>query len=410
MNMESREYFGIIRFAKLLLLMLIPTVMTYSIFQLDYPIVWWPIECYFLYLAYKYQGINTSAKTINCFLLWVFISFLYGVFMSHSYWHWKLLINNIILYSLPIMAYLFADPEKNMTILNYWYSKAPLFIICLIPFAGMSHYYGRLMQPFTLMLLFLPLLTRRYRNFAFIALGISIVFGFSDRSDNIRLIFCTILGILSIGNFKYITDRYVGKMAIGLLFAPFMFFALAITGIFNILDIGREMGWEHEITTAAGAQKDIFSDTRTGLYIEAIESSIKNDYYIFGRSLARGYDTSLFSAKISKSLGFEYNERGASETGILNIYTYLGIIGVFLFFMIFFRAVTKAVFHSNNRYIPIIGFFVAFRWAYSWVEEYQRFDLSYIFMWIMVGMCLSTEFREMDDEDFENYFYGLQLK
>lgn len=384
--------------------------MTYSIFQLDYPIVWWPIECYFLYLAYKYRDKDTCKKPISYFLLWVFISFIHGIFMSDSYWHWKQLINNIILYSLPIIAYIFSDPEKNKTILNYWYAKAPLIILCLLPFAGMSHYYGRMMQPFTLMLLFFPLLTRQYRNYALIALGISLVFGFSDRSDNIRLILCAILGFLSIGRFKETTDRYIRKIAIGLLFAPFLLFTLATTGIFNILNIGQEMGWEHEITTAAGAQKDIFSDTRTGLYIEVIESSIKNDYYIFGRSLARGYDTSVFSAMISKSLGFEYHERGASETGILNIYTYMGIIGVLLFFLIFFRAVTKAVFHSNNRYIPIIGFFIAFRWAYSWVEEYQRFDFSYIFMWILVGMCLSTDFREMDDEDFENYFYGLQLK
>lgn len=389
--------------------MIIPTVMIYSVFMLDYPIIWWPVEGYFLFLAYKTRDDGFHCKPMSYYLFWVIASFIYGLFMSDSYWHWKQLVNNLMLYLLPIIAYLFADPDKNEIILNYWYRKAPIIILCLLPFASMSHYYGRIMQPFTFLLLFYPLLTDKYRRIVFIALAISIVFGFSDRSDNIRLLICAIIGLVSVTNFYQRFEFVIKKAALMCLFAPFLFFILATSGTFNILNIGEEMGWEKEVVTAAGGHKDIFSDTRTGLYVEVIESAIKNNYYLFGRSLARGYDTSIFSRMISKSLGFEFNERGASETGILNVFTYMGIIGVLLMFATFFTAVKKAVIYSNNRYIPIIGLYVSFRWAYSWVEEYQRFDLSYIFLWIMVGMCLSAKFRDMDDDEFENYFYRLQL-
>ena len=139
------------------------------------------------------------------------------------------------------------------------------------------------------------------------------------------------------------------------------------------------------------------------MYIEVIQSAVKNDYIVYGRSLARGYDSNDFMRMISKAVGNNYSERGASETAVLNIFTYMGIIGVILIFWVFGNASIKAVFRSNNYYISIAGLYLAFRWAYSWVEEYQAFDYSYIFLWIIVGMCLSDKFRDMDDDEFEEY-------
>ena len=77
------------------------------------------------------------------------------------------------------------------------------------------------------------------------------------------------------------------------------------------------------------------ADTRTFLYVEEISSAIKNKYVVQGRSIARGYDSMSFGKSIDKALGIQRGERQMSETSILNIFNYFGIIGVVSYFCIF---------------------------------------------------------------------------
>ncbi len=44
----------------------------------------------------------------------------------------------------------------------------------------------------------------------------------------------------------------------------------------------------------AGEEYSALVDTRTFLYAEEIQSAIKNNYIIIGRSIARGYDSLFF--------------------------------------------------------------------------------------------------------------------
>ena len=57
---------------------------------------------------------------------------------------------------------------------------------------------------------------------------------------------------------------------------------------------------------------------------------------------------------------------------------------------------------TNNRYTPILALYVAFYWAFSWVENVQVFSMFYIYSIIIMAMCMSPEFREMDDDEFRN--------
>lgn len=45
--------------------------------------------------------------------------------------------------------------------------------------------------------------------------------------------------------------------------------------------------------------------------------------------------------------------------------------------------------------------YVAFRWTFAWIEDFSKFDLNYLFLWIMVGICFSPLYRNMTDEDFK---------
>ncbi len=99
-------------------------------------------------------------------------------------------------------------------------------------------------------------------------------------------------------------------------------------------------------------------------------------------------------------------------------------MGVILYFLVFSKASYLAIFRSNNTMIKIIGLYISFRWTYAWVEDFSRFDLSYFFLWVMIGMCFSKSFREMNNADMKiwvlgifnerirkaSYFYDLNIK
>jgi hypothetical protein len=57
-----------------------------------------------------------------------------------------------------------------------------------------------------------------------------------------------------------------------------------------------------------------------------------------------------------------------------------------------------------------MGINVAFRWAYGWVEDFSVFDLSNIFLWIMIGMCFSESFRKMNDKEIKIWVLGIFQK
>ena len=45
--------------------------------------------------------------------------------------------------------------------------------------------------------------------------------------------------------------------------------------------------------------------------------------------------------------------------------------------------------------------------AIAWIEDFSRFDLNYLFLWIFIGMCYSPVFRNMSNNDFRNWLYNI---
>ena len=62
-----------------------------------------------------------------------------------------------------------------------------------------------------------------------------------------------------------------------------------------------------------------------------------------------------------------------------------------------------AVNQSNSNYMRYVGLFVAFKWAMGWIEENNLFTCHSITTWMLISMCYSSAFREMNDEDFRNW-------
>lgn len=184
-----------------------------------------------------------------------------------------------------------------------------------------------------------------------------------------------------------------------LLISPIVFFTLAATGIFNIFDSKSYMG---EITYG---NENLTEDTRTFLYQEAIESSIKNNHVIFGRTFGYGYDSFWQTARTEayggKKTIHNLAQRNA-EVFIINIYTWMGTIGILLFAALFFKASLQAINCANNVYIRYIGVLVSLQWIFCWIENSMTVvNFNQIIMWMEIAICLSPCWRKMTNEEFK---------
>lgn len=385
-----------------LLVMLLPSVSQWSeTVNMIPPIVWWFTEGVTLIMAFRLRDKKINYSQLYCYLLIVFAAAIHGYFMAKCYWDWKMLVSNLMTFSLLLISLAVIDIRKTETILGIWYKWIPFAIVILFLLGDEPHFYGRLMMPYSLLFIFLPILNKRNRIMCFFALAVAFIMARTDRSDTLRLSLAFLVGIGCYKGCYIYFKKIIRPLTLVLLISPFILFGLAATGAFNILNLGEEMGWEYKYDVDGEHGKDLFADDRTFLYEEEIISSIRHNYWLFGRSLARGYDSISFGRQVKGSLKWSRNERQACETAILNIFNYMGIVGVIAFSCVIFSAVSKAVWQSNNKYIPVLGLYLAFRFFYSWLEEFQRFDTNYVLFWIMVGICYSPQFRSLSDHQLK---------
>jgi hypothetical protein len=189
---------------------------------------------------------------------------------------------------------------------------------------------------------------------------------------------------------------------------------LGLSGAFNVFKMDEYIEGDYSAskTTIEGqtTSESLTTDSRTGIYEEVIASAVKYDYIIFGRTPARGNESEMFGDYSLNVLQTGKKERYDNEVSILNVFTRTGVIGVMLYFFVFFRASYLAVYRSNNIYIKIIGLYVSFRWLYAWIEDFSWFDLTYFFLWIMIGMSFSKAFRQMNNKEMLVWVRGIFSK
>jgi O-antigen ligase len=193
-----------------------------------------------------------------------------------------------------------------------------------------------------------------------------------------------------------------------LMVAPAILFFLAVTGVFNIFNMNQYLKGDY-IQVKKNSQGqienvDLKSDTRTFLYYEVIQSSLEHNYWLLGRSPARGNDTKTFEDSFFTTGRYE---RTANEVGILNVFTWTGIIGVILYFFVFYRASYLAINQSNNIFSKMLGTFVAFHWLYAWVEDINEFSIVYVTLWFMIALCFSQSFRIMSNNEVKRWARGI---
>jgi hypothetical protein len=366
---------------------------------------------YFLVVFYKKKikkKLSFNIKLLlNCYLFLGIVAITKGVFSASNYWEWKqifLITGPVML--LPLVTFI----GQNKTVVQFfflYYVKYALPISIIVFFLSKSSNstdgFGRYLSPIYFIILLFPFVSNKWKIYIFVFALLSFVSDLGARSNLIRILVATIFMLLFF--IKKITPNITYKFFhFSLFFIPILFFLLAVFNVFNVFKMDNYVKGDYETqeTNAAGEKvgNNLKADTRTFLYVDVINSVLKRNTWLSGEGAAGGYETKSFS-----SLGTR--GRMGSEVGILNVFIYLGILGVIGFSLIFFSASFLAIYRSNNYLIKIIGLFVAFRWTYSWVEEFSNFDMNYFFLWLMIGFCFSKSVREMNDIEMKHWVLGI---
>lgn len=304
---------------------------------------------------------------------------------------------------LSIGSYFFIADRVILTrILKLWMKWVPVLFVVFY-FILYQSQYGSYFHFYSLFVLLFPLLILQKKLIIVIISVFLLTSGIIQRMDIISILLPILIALAySSGLLK---NKYVflwlNKAIIAI---PIVFFLLALTTSFNVLAIDKYIG---DYSLDSGDKLNV--DTRSFLYQESYESAKKNNYILWGRTPLYGYD-SYWQMGYGSLISDSYKpvngvcQRG-SEVFIVNIFTWCGVIGVIFFFIFFYKVSHRAILSSNNVYMKVLGLYVSCFWVIDWFgNNMWGLNMSYILLFIIVGMIYSPFYMKMTNREFEIYF------
>jgi hypothetical protein len=357
-----------------------------------------------LYITLGTSNKSDVPSSINflfkIWLFWVIFEWIRGFFIAQDYWDYKFLFLPSLSFSLiPLVLYLGNDLDILKINLKYVFKYLFPFGFIFIPLALATNdeLYSRLMIGISFFILLIPYINKKRKLLVLIVAITSMVIVLDFRSNVIKCVFSFgLLGIYFLRN--YINLFWLKIFQLVLFSAPIILLFLAVNGKYNVFE-DMSSSESVTVTTNSGDQEDLMDDTRTLLYVETLLSLNNTTEWIIGKSAIGSYMTDYF-----------YNDGGdingrrfGSEVGILNIILRYGIIGFLSYFLLLFVVSWIAISKSSNYLSKMIGLFIAFRFTYSFIEEFTQYDTNFYFFWLVIGLVSSSQFRNMTDDEIENY-------
>jgi len=349
---------------------------------------------------------NSIKNLYKLWILWLLGNLIRSAFIATDYWDWKLLFLDAFFFSLvPLAFYIGENLEIAQAFFKYFFKYLFTYGFLLIPigFATNPELYPRLMIPISLFILFIPYIKFKWKALIIIVMITSIILVLGFRSNIAKSGFSLLL-LLCFYYKSYIKQGL-------LLFSNLLLFAIPIVllvlAVFYNYNVFEEMEKKDSATVEdAAGEMSFTTDTRTFLYVEVFSSIDYTHEWYIGKSSIGSYRSDWFYDTGGAMKGKRYG----SEVGILNIFLKYGIIGVLIYFFLLLTVSWNAIKNSSNILSKMIGLFIAFRFFYSFIEEYTNYDLNFYFFWIAVGMVSSNKFRNMTDEEIKTFFNDNELQ
>ncbi|MFR7496073.1 MAG: hypothetical protein ACLUVZ_02440 [Bacteroides stercoris] len=370
----------------------------------------WIVSFAFYYLCFilKSPKAYTNNKLLTVYLIYLSIEIIRGIFIADGYWEYKNLITGALALLMPSMLLIFESPYISGAILNRWFKIGlPLYIVALLLdlALGASHLYLGFVLVWGC---FIPIITNKKYKIIFLFLLLLMITGaLDDRAQAIKATLALIFTCLLY--FKVFLKNWVLKtITIFFFLCPAILIFLGIIGKYNFFEEGIT-----PIVNLIGVSSDksdiAQADTRTFIYVDVIKSSMDNNYIFLGNTPARGNRSSIYDLNIiDVSLDVtKKGERHYNELCHLNVYTWIGLIGLVFYSLFYIRAAYLAVFKSKSLYMQILGCFIAFKWMFGWIEDINLFNIQNISIWMAIAICSSSHFLQMSNKQFKYWLNNL---
>jgi hypothetical protein len=340
-------------------------------------------------------------KIVKLYFFWAFICIIRGLLIADNYIEYKQLLIGSLGMLTPIVIFLFNKPAYVANIYSKWVRGLVLIIVLLICLGiGLSELY---VSPLLLLCFYAPLFKKRKRIILFFFLILFIINDLEARSQIIKggLV---LIALLCIYFDVRVSNSLLKKIHVASYLSVLILFGFILADSTQVIfgNLTVEEAQSHN----NGKDANQF-DTRSLLLVDVFNSAVENKYFIYGNTPARGFEysasTDLFVNQYDNEKTFNKGERHKNEMGLTNIFTWCGLIGLILYTMVYIKASSLAIYHSNNTYIKYLACYVGFCWAYGWVEFPTNFASMDIALWVMIALCYSEKIRSMSNEEFKNW-------
>lgn len=338
-------------------------------------------------------------KLVNVFLLCSAAVMIYSCLVARSYEQWRY-ATTVFFPTLILPFFTIAAGDKDsvraaMRVLIY--SALPLSALLYPSGIGGMWDFSHFVSFLFLFLLALPYVSFKWKVL-FIVLGIvSIISNLDNRSNMLNSgIVALVLFVIYIPP-KALVKRMSRALRVFFMFMPPLLLVLGVLGIFNIFTFGDAYS-EEIVVNHADSESSLTKDTRTGIFKDALTAIDDNNAYLWGISAAGLYRTEL--EDVSDEF-FEELKMGrmGNEVGILEYLLRGGLIFVVITFLLYYHASKIALRRSNNLFCKSLGLFIAFRWAFLFIESQPALNLANLMDFLIIGICLSPAFRRMNDAE-----------
>jgi O-antigen ligase len=146
----------------------------------------------------------------------------------------------------------------------------------------------------------------------------------------------------------------------------------------------------------------ISEDTRTAVF-ERFFYFLK-DKVLFGTGLNGTYYCPLWDVEIDGVTFGAIEYRNIIENGYLQLYLTGGIVHVILYVLVLLPASIIGIFRSSNQFVKACGVLIFLRLIDMLMYGVPSLSLSYILVWICVGVCYKSSVRNLTNDEVRNEF------
>lgn len=356
-------------------------------------------------LASNYKNCYINHKE---FILWKIYFFLIivdlfrGLYNAEIYFDYKNLTTNFLDILIPLLlGFNLANKEYFASFYNKWLTKGIIFALCFIPFIP-GYQVGKTLTAILLISVFFRYIPPRYKIISIALILFGILLNDGSRSLMLRsVIFFVMIIFTYIGILKKFKLLYLSLFAL-----PIILVSLAVFSNFNILEYMQDNDQYSDVQINDNASGDnnkrsINTDTRSFLYSEGILSAIHKNSMLFGVSMSRGHESMSFYGDGKD--GTRVGERNKDEVGVLNAFTWWGLVGVLIYSSCFFYSIWLGLYRTKNKFTIYGAVLLLFFWIYSWIEEIQIARWDYMIIFLLVPFVTSKDFRSMSNKDMITY-------